>query len=238
MRYGMVIDLDKCIGCQTCAVICHMHNAQAPGTWWSRVFTQGAEEHQSAVGKDGAYKIEYLPLSCQMCDNPACERVCPTGATYTDENGTVLVDYTRCVGCRTCIAACPYGVRQFNWKDPEKAKAEYGYAYGHPYDVTDEPNRTVYTQNRPVGVVEKCTFCAQYVEQGERPACVRACPGKARFFGDLDDANSVVGRMIREKEVYRLKEEYGTEPKVYYVSSSKPTANSADEWQRMIDRTA
>lgn len=124
MRYGMVIDLDKCIGCQSCAVVCKMHNSQPPGTWWNRAFTQGASYHQTAIGSDGVYKMEYLPVSCQMCENPACEKVCPTGATYTNEDSVVLVDYDRCIGCRTCMAACPYGARQFNWKDPKEAKTK------------------------------------------------------------------------------------------------------------------
>ena len=107
MRYCMVIDLDKCIGCQTCAVICKMHHAQPQGTWWNRVFTQGSDYHQSAVGSDGAYKIEYLPVSCQMCDNAPCERVCPTGATYKNEEGMILVDYNRCIGAPRCPRCSP-----------------------------------------------------------------------------------------------------------------------------------
>ncbi len=221
MRYGMVIDLDKCIGCQTCAVVCKMHNSEAPGTWWNRAFTQGATYHQSSVGQDGVYKQEYLPVSCQMCDDPACQKVCPTGATYTNEDGVVLVDYRRCIGCRTCMAACPYGVRQFNWTDPAKAKEPLGYEYGYPSDATEAPKRLVYTPDRPKGVVEKCTFCAQYVSKGELPACIRACPGKARIFGDLDDPDSEVSKLIRRKQVHRLLEEQGTQPKVFYLSSSK-----------------
>ena len=220
MRHGMVINLDKCIGCQTCAVVCKVHNSQPPGTWWNRVLTQGASYHQTAIGNDGSYKMEYLPVSCQMCDNPACQSICPTGATYTNGDGTVMVDYSRCIGCRTCMAACPYGVRQFNWSDPKAAKAGAGHEYGHPNDVTEGRKRLVYTQHRPTGVVEKCTFCAQYVQAGEAPACVRACPARARIFGDLDDPDSEAGKLVREKQVYRLKEEFGTEPKVYYISSS------------------
>ena len=97
----MVIDLDKCIGCQTCAVICKMHHAQPQGTWWNRVFTQGSDYHQSAVGTKDGFKIEYLPVSCQMCDNAPCERVCPTGATYKNEEGMILVDYDRCIDTGT-----------------------------------------------------------------------------------------------------------------------------------------
>lgn len=226
MRLGMVIDLDKCIGCRSCAVACKSHNAQPPGTWWNRVFTPGSEYHQTAVGKDGHFQMNFLPVSCQMCDNAPCQKVCPVGATYTDERGVVLVDYDRCIGCRYCIAACPYNVRQFNWEDPKKAKERAGYKegydYGYPGDVRDKEGQLVYTPNRPVGVVEKCTFCFQYTSQGELPACVRACPSKARIFGDLDDPDSEVNRLIRDRQGIRLKEELGTQPKVYYLPASKP----------------
>ncbi len=170
--------------------------------------------------------MNFLPVSCQMCDNAPCEKVCPVGATYTDERGVILVDYERCIGCRYCIAACPYGVRQFNWEDPKKAKqrAGYktGYEYGHPEDFRDKDGRLSYTPNRPVGVVEKCTFCIQYTSKGEAPACIRSCPSRARIFGDLDDPESEAGRIIRERQVFRLKEELGTQPKVYYLAPVKP----------------
>lgn len=226
MRLGMVIDLDRCIGCRSCAVACKSHNAQPPGTWWNRVFTPGASFHQAAVGKDGALQMEYLPVSCQMCDNPACQKVCPSGATYTDERGVVLIDYERCIGCRYCIAACPYGVRQYNWEDPKKAKErvgyEKGYDYGFPADFRDKDGRLVFTPNRPIGVAEKCTFCAQYTSKGEEPACVRGCPGKVRIFGDLDDPNSEVSKLIKKRQPVRLKEELGTSPKVFYLAPAKP----------------
>ncbi|MEL1136049.1 4Fe-4S dicluster domain-containing protein [Desulfitobacterium sp. THU1] len=226
MKLGMVIDLDKCIGCRTCAVACKAHNAQPPGTWWNRVFTPGSPYHQSAVGEEGNLQMNFLPVSCQMCDNAPCEKVCPVGATYTDERGVVLVDYERCIGCRYCIAACPYNVRQFNWEDPkevkERAGYKEGYEYGYPAEARDKDGRLVYTPNRPVGVVEKCTFCFQYTSQGKDPACVQACPSRARIFGDLEDPDSEVSRLIRDRQAFRLKEDLGTQPKVYYLLASKP----------------
>ena len=226
MRMGMVIDLDKCIGCRSCAVACKSHNAQPPGTWWNRVFTPGSSFHQAAVGDGEHLQMNFLPVSCQMCDNAPCEKVCPVGATYTDERGVILIDYDRCIGCRYCIAACPYNVRQFNWEDPKKAKERAGYKegydYGYPADVRDKGGQLVYTPNRPKGTVEKCTFCFQYTSQGELPACVRSCPSKARIFGDLDDPDSEVNRLIRDRQAFRLKEDLGTQPKVYYLPASKP----------------
>ncbi|MCL1852987.1 MAG: 4Fe-4S dicluster domain-containing protein [Peptococcaceae bacterium] len=233
MRYGMVIDLDRCIGCQTCMVSCHIHNSQAPGVWWNRVFTQGGLTHQNAVinSKD-EYRMDYLPVSCQMCDKPSCQSVCPTGATYTDENGVVLVDYKRCIGCRFCMTACPYNVRQFNWQDAKKAKKEYGYEYGYPFDVKDgkKEKRLVYTQHRRSGVVEKCTFCIQYTKDNARPACVQACTANARFFGDLDKSNSEASAHMKGKKIVRqLLADKGTKPKVFYVSSKETALKEVKE---------
>lgn len=226
MRLGMVIDLYKCIGCRTCAVVCKQVNSQPPGTWWNRVFTPGSQHHQTAPAQEGRLQMSFLPVSCQMCDNPACQKVCPVGATYTDDKGVVLVDLERCIGCRYCMSACPYGVRQFNWEDPKKTKEKAGYqknySYGYPFDYRDQDGRLVYTPDRPKGITEKCTFCVQYISQDELPMCVQACPAEARHFGDLNDPNSKVGRLIREKETTRLLENLGTSPKVFYLGPSKP----------------
>lgn len=217
MRIGMVIDLEKCIGCRSCAVACKQHNAQPPGNWWNRVFTPGSGYHLTAPIAGMEY---FLPVSCQHCDNAPCEKVCPVGATYYSEDRAVLIDFERCIGCRYCMAACPYGVRQFNWESPEKAhkKVEYlnNYSYGYPKKHYKD-GRLVYTPLRPKGTAEKCTFCVQYRDAGQSPACVRACTGKARVIGDLDDPDSEVSRLIRDRGGFRLLPEKGTKPKVYYL---------------------
>lgn len=217
MRRGMVIDLEECIGCRSCMVACKQHNAQGPGNWWNRVFTPGSHRHLSPPEKGAAY---FLPVHCQHCANAPCEKVCPVGATYRDEDGSILVDLERCVGCRYCMAACPFGVRQFNWEAPEKNMEKYryqgGYAYGYPNEYR-KAGRLVYSPHRAKGVVEKCNFCAHYQAEGLDPACVRACTARARHVGDLDDPQSTVSILIRKRYGFTLLPEKGTRPNVYYL---------------------
>jgi len=217
MRRGWVIDLEKCIGCRSCMVACKQHNGQPPGTWWNRVFTPGSRENQVAPEKGKEY---FLPVTCQHCANPPCVKVCPVDATYSTEDGTVLIDFERCIGCRYCISACPYGVRQFNWEEPKKTlyKAGYveNYTYGYPKDFRKD-GRLVYMPVRFKGITEKCHFCVHYYEEGLEPACVRGCPGGARFTGDLDDPESVVSKLIRDRDGFNLLPEKGTKPSCYYL---------------------
>ncbi len=221
MRYAMAIDLSRCIGCRTCAVVCKDFNAQPQGIWWNRVFTSGTPEYDVAMPVNDQLRMEFVPISCQHCSNAPCETACPTQATYTDaDTGTVLIDYDRCIGCRMCASACPYGVRQFNWGKPAEMAGLDGstYEYGYP-DECREDGHLVYTPRRPEGVMEKCTFCVQYTSQGIEPACCSACPGNARIFGDMDDPDSDISTYLEGKDIYTLGEEYHTEPNVFYLAS-------------------
>ncbi|MEF9925739.1 MAG: 4Fe-4S dicluster domain-containing protein, partial [Raoultibacter sp.] len=156
-------------------------------------------------GTYGHATKSYLTLSCQHCENPACVKVCPVGATYKDpETGIVRQDYDKCIGCRMCMAACPYtGVRSFNWEEPK---------YSVPFSVGDAS-----IPAHQKHVVEKCTLCNHRLAKGEQPACVLACPAYARFFGDLNDPNSEVSKLIRDREYKQLLPERGTNPSVYYL---------------------
>jgi molybdopterin-containing oxidoreductase family iron-sulfur binding subunit len=138
---------------------------------------------------------------CNHCDNPPCVRVCPTRATWKREDGIVMMDWHRCIGCRYCMAACPYGSRSFNWLDPRPHI---------PRIDPDYPTRTK-------GVVEKCTFCEERLARGQAPACVEACEEKALVFGDLEDPGSAVRELLRTNFAIRRKAELGTAPEIYYI---------------------
>ncbi len=190
-RYGMLINLDWCIGCYSCVVACKQHNDlrprvdERPGTrvaGWAQV---------RQVGPSGTFpdiEMHYVPRSCMHCDNPACEQVCPTGATFKrKEDGIVLVDRDKCIGCQYCTLACPYDVRVY-----EEAS----------------------------GVVTKCTMCADRIAEGLKPFCVTQCVAQARIFGDVNDPSSEISRAIASggSHVYQLLPEMGTKPNIYYLT--------------------
>lgn len=203
-KLGIAIDLERCVGCHTCANACKMQNNVPTGMLWNRVTTEGCDVIDGAVGTYPNLTRTFLPVACQHCENPACQRVCPTGATYKDDKGRVEIDYDKCIGCRMCLAACPYtGVRSFNWEEP----AYYAdFALGDA-DAAKHEKHTV----------EKCIFCTQRVARGEQPACVADCIGRARHFGDLDDPNSEVSKLLASREYTQLHAEFGTKPSVYYL---------------------
>ena len=203
-KLGIAINKTRCIGCQTCAHACKMQNNVPSGMRWNRVLTEGCDVEDGALGEFPNLSRGYLPVACQHCENPACLRVCPTGATYKDDKGRVEVDYEKCIGCRMCMAACPYNARVFNWNDP---KREPDFNYGDK----DVPVRGK-------GVVEKCTLCKERTDRGEEPMCVKCCPVKARTFGDLDDPNSEISKLVVARKAGVLLEEQGTRPQVHYVN--------------------
>ena len=223
-RYGLVIDLGRCIGCWTCAVACKSESDQPLGVWWNKILG-GSQNLDSANGDYPNVSLNFLPLSCQHCDNPPCLKVCPVGATYKRQSdGVVLVDFSVCIGCRYCMTACPYGVRNFNWQVPDQVPSDFPLGYQKDHydpDPTSGSNRLVYTPKRPKGVVEKCTFCVQRIDNNLEPICVEVCPARARIFGDLNDSNSVVSQMIQGSAAYQLLPELGTNPSVYYIPPKK-----------------
>jgi len=220
VKFGYGLDLSRCIGCRRCVYACVGENNQSrdPQIHWISVlrFKKGDKWVNDLEAADKYYNPAnvpepgyfYMPVQCQQCENPPCVRSCPTQATWKDEeDGIVVIDYNWCIGCRYCMAACPYGARRFNW--------------GHPSIPTEELNtKTHYLGNRPryIGVVEKCTFCIQRTrnEPGRYPACVEICPVGARKFGNLLDPNSEIRYCIEHKRVFRLKEDLNTRPKFFY----------------------
>jgi dimethyl sulfoxide reductase iron-sulfur subunit len=200
-KWGMAVDLERCIGCWSCAVICKSENNVPLGMWWNRILTKGGAIDRPAEDHNGRLSMEWVPLACQHCEDPPCQKVCPTSATFTTKDGVVLVNAEDCIGCRYCMAACPYGVRVFNWGEPERSP---GFDHGM-------------VESRPTGTVEKCTFCVQRLVEGQVPSCVWSCPAQARVFGDLNDPDGRLVELIGDRGGEQLLEDKGTHPKVFYL---------------------
>lgn len=214
-RWGMVIDLQKCIGCYACVVACKQEHFLPPGVFWGRLVV-------SETGKSPTVTKIVYPVLCNHCEDAICEKVCPTGATVKREDGVISIDYDACVGCRYCLVACPYQQRTYNADNnaenfPGQGLTEF-----------EAIGQQLYPLQK--GTVIKCTFCLERIDEGLRrglqpgvdreasPACVITCPAKARYFGDLADANSEVSRLIKEKKASQFHREFGTNPSVYYIS--------------------
>jgi dimethyl sulfoxide reductase iron-sulfur subunit len=210
-RLGMVIDQNRCIGCWSCSVACKSENNVPIGIYWLRVLTIGGSTMETPDGTFPNLSLSFQPTNCFHCDNPPCVKACPVKATTKRDDGIVMVNYDRCIGCRYCMVACPYNNRTFNWRKPVQDPAKDTAAVGE-------------VDPRPKGVVEKCTFCFHRVDEGYLPRCVVACPTGARAFGDLADPNSEVATRLRERPSYVVFPEKGTEPSVHYVMRTGPNA--------------
>ncbi len=231
-KYGMVIDLSRCYGCRACMVACKVENNTAEAHFWMYVFRLEEGEYPNA-------QVRFLPRPCMHCDNAPCVKVCPVGARYKREDGLVATDWQRCIGCRYCEVACPYGVNYFSWKSPKKSqyldwddpaadalkRVTNGAVLPYKNPDLDEhmsDDRRTAGGGHKKGVIEKCTFCVHRVEKGMQPACVANCPAFALHFGDLDDSNSEVSKQLSRNRSFRLEEEFNTKPRVYYIGAPPP----------------
>ncbi|HEX7249159.1 MAG TPA: 4Fe-4S dicluster domain-containing protein [Burkholderiales bacterium] len=213
-KWAMAADLRRCVGCQTCTASCKQANGTPPGVQWRRVLDMELGEYPNV-------KRAFVPVGCMHCDDPPCMAVCPTTATKKRADGIVTIDYDLCIGCAYCAVACPYDAR---FKVDKQ-----GYAYGYAL----ESEKTNAHPER-LGVATKCTFCVERVDAGiaaglkpgadpeATPACVNSCIAKALHFGDADDPQSNISQLLAENQAFRLHEELGTGPNLYYLWDKAP----------------
>jgi molybdopterin-containing oxidoreductase family iron-sulfur binding subunit len=248
-KWGMVIDLEKCTGCQACTIACGMENNRLPGENWQDVLFYKEGDYPSA-------QLKWLPRPCMHCENPSCVHVCPVKATYKLDDGPVLIDWNRCIGCKYCMIACPYGVRFYTDEKPliepniKKAYPEEGdRSWNPPWKMPDAREDWKHGVGiQPDGVVSKCTFCYHRVSKAPdgiadldpddpatreyTPACVVTCAPGARFFGDLDNPESKVNDLIAQKRGVRLLDHLGNKPQVYYLAGEAgavPSSRAGDK---------
>ena len=229
-RYAMVIDLQRCVGCGACSLSCRSENNVPDGIYWSNKITETS-------GTFPNVRYHYIPTLCNHCENAPCVRGCPTRAMHKLDNGITMHNPKKCIGCKYCEFNCPYGVIYFNWRQPhpfwrqENALIKGG-TYSPAEMARDAGGKVIPNYNperdetlagiRPKGVVEKCTFCDHRVKRGLLPACVEACPADARVFGDISDPSSEVSKLLGKFRPFRLREQLGTNPHVFYIRDFNP----------------
>ncbi|HET9489238.1 MAG TPA: 4Fe-4S dicluster domain-containing protein [Methylomirabilota bacterium] len=214
--FGYALNISKCKGVRKCVEACVAENNTGRDSSMQYIRVLELDHGDMNLNRaDHYYEAEtvprpgkfYLPVQCMQCDNPPCVKACPVEATWQEPDGITVVDYDWCIGCRYCMAACPYWARHFNWNEPTV-----------PAEALNTDTHFLGNRPRPRGVVEKCTFCIQRSRKGRQPACVEACPTGARIFGNLLDPNSDIRYVLENKTVFRLKEDLGTEPKFWYFA--------------------
>jgi molybdopterin-containing oxidoreductase family iron-sulfur binding subunit len=215
VEFGYALDLSRCIGCRRCVYGCVEENNQSrdPQVHWIRVLEMDKDKGIDFAHANAYYDAEqvpreghfYLPVACQQCRNAPCVKSCPVAATWQEDDGIVVIDYDWCIGCRCCMASCPYGARHFNWSEPQI-----------PAEELNPKTHFLGNRPRPPGVVEKCTFCIHRSREGLYPKCVEVCPVGARKFGDLLDPSSELRYVLENKRVFVLKTELNTRPRFYY----------------------
>jgi len=209
-RWVMVIDLRKCIGCSACTISCNSENVLPPGVVYRPVVEEEIGEYPNVTRR-------FIPRPCMQCDNPPCVPVCPVSATWKRADGIVVVDYDVCIGCRYCIMACPYNARTFDFGErytngtPKEMAYETRPTFEYREQWPREPDRS------PIGNARKCHFCIHRIESGMLPSCTTSCVGGATYFGDANDPDSLVSKLTGRPNVIRLREELGTNPRVYYL---------------------
>jgi molybdopterin-containing oxidoreductase family iron-sulfur binding subunit len=236
-RLAMVIDLQRCTGCGGCVISCKSENNVQRGNAW-------AGRKIKTVGKFPNVRFEFIPTLCNQCENAPCVKGCPTGAMYKGYGDITMHTPKKCIGCKTCIAMCPYDVISRHYDDPHphwrsddvlikgctsSSKEITSKVKGNviPYYNDEREKSTPGSGLRYKGIVEKCTLCDHRVKKGLLPHCVNSCPANARVMGDLNDPNSAASKLLAKYRPWRIKEHLGTEPKVFYVRSFNPSASTS-----------
>ena len=225
-KFVMVIDLSRCKSVKACQSACNHAHELNPGDNWIKVYAMQDADHTAPY---------WEPSTCMHCDEPPCVKVCPVDATFKREDGIVLIDSDRCIGCRFCMAACPYSTRVFNWGEPDI-----------PKEVAAKPYNCETSMPQKKGTVGKCDFCADMTRKGELPHCVSACPNGVFFFGDMIEDTVTNGAetfrfsdLIRDKAGYRMMEDLGTKPSVYYlppVNRNFPFEDVEDSVEKKVEK--